>query len=159
MAGDRRREGLRGTADGEWGDAHDGVAGLDLLTEFHQDLHDTTSEGCADGAVFFRWNNEDGGNLDRGGEIDDGSFGGFEAEVFALGFGEGDRTGESGGAHFRPVVMAWASVESHGQKKAAYGCGEDQETEVFPETGGMEVGGLDGSGRVAHGFFSVELER
>jgi hypothetical protein len=64
--------------------------------------------------VFFRRDNEDGGNFDRGGEIDDGGRAGFEAEVFALGFGEGDGAGMGGGAHFGAVmvVVAWSGEES-----------------------------------------------
>ena len=111
MARDRRGEGLGGAADGKRGDANDGVASLDVLAEFHENLEHAACEGSADRAVFFRWDNENRGDFNRGGEIDDGGGSGFEAEVFALGVAEGDGAGVGGGAHLRAVVMARASEE------------------------------------------------
>ena len=111
MPRNRRCEGLGGTAHGERSDAHDGIACLDLLAEFHKHLEHAAGEGCADRAVFLRRHNEDGGNLDRGAEFHDGSFSGFEAEVFALGVGEGDGAGVRGGAHLRAVVVTGAGEQ------------------------------------------------
>jgi hypothetical protein len=132
MSGDRRGEGLCGAADGEGSDTDDGIAGLDLLTEFHENLENATGERCADGAVLFRRDDEDGGNFDRGCEIDDGGRGGFEAEVFALGVVESDWACVGGGSHLRAVVMivAWSGEESgdedDGGKKA-----QDLKSAVF----------------------------
>jgi hypothetical protein len=107
---------LCGAADSERRDAHDGVAGLDLPPEFYEDFEHTACERGADGAVFFRRHNKDGRDFHGGGELDDGGFGGFEAEIFALGLGEGDGAGVGGSAHFGAVVvvMAWAGKEGHG---------------------------------------------
>ena len=102
---------MGGTADCERRDANHGIAGLNLLAEFYENLEHAAGKGRADRAVFFGWDNEYRGDFNRGGEIDDGGGGGFEAEVFALGVAEGDRVGVGGGAHLRTVIVARASVE------------------------------------------------
>ena len=102
---------MGGTADRERRDANNGIAGLNLLAEFHENLENASGKRRAHRAVFFRRDNEYRGDFNRGGEIDDGSGGGFEAEVFALGVAEGDGTGVRGGAHLWAVIMARASEE------------------------------------------------
>ena len=102
---------MGGTADRERRDADHGIAGLDLLTEFYENLENASGKRRADRAVFFGWDNEYRGDFNRGGEIDNGGGGGFEAEVFALGVAEGDGAGVRGGAHLRAVIMARASEE------------------------------------------------
>ena len=102
---------MGGTADCERRDANHGIAGLNLLAEFHENLENASGKRRAHRAVFFGWDNEYRGDFNRGGEIDDGGGGGFEAEVFALGVAEGDGAGVGGGAHLRAVVVARASEE------------------------------------------------
>ena len=102
---------MGGTADRERRDADHGIAGLNLLAEFDENLENATGKRRADRAVFFGWDNEYRGDFNRGGEIDDGGGSGFEAEVFALGVAERDGSGVRGGAHLWAVVVARASEE------------------------------------------------
>ncbi len=102
---------MGGTADRERRDADHGIAGLNLLTEFYENLENASGKRRADRAVFFGWDNENRGDFNRGGEIDDGSWGGFEAEVFALGVAKSNGAGVGGGAHLRAVIVARASEE------------------------------------------------
>ncbi len=102
---------MGGTANRERSDANHGIAGFNLLAEFHENLENASGKRRADRAVFFGWDNEYRGDFNRGGEIDDGGRSGFEAEVFALGVAEGDGAGVDGGAHLRAVVVARASEE------------------------------------------------
>ena len=102
---------MGGAADRERCDADHGIAGLNLLAEFYENLENASGKRRAHRAVFFGWDNEYRGDFNRGGEIDDGGGGGFEAEVFPLGVAEGDGAGVGGGAHLRAVVVARASEE------------------------------------------------
>ena len=102
---------MGGTAGCERRDANNWIAGLNLLAEFYENLENASGKRRTHRAVFFGWDNENRGDFNRGGEIDDGGRGCFEAEVFPLGVAKGDGAGVGGGAHLRAVVVARASVE------------------------------------------------